>query len=91
MHKIHRFAPMFDYKRAKANLRVLYKLFSRQTHFPNISTQLALVVYITDELDRDNKHKLLQKNIRSICCSSAYAYHNAKNRLDIDKLIGKKE
>jgi len=91
LHKIHRFAPVFDYKRAKANLRVLYRLFSRQRHFPSISTQLALVIYITDELERDKKDKLLQKNIRSICCSSAYAYHNAKNRLDIDKLIGKKE
>ena len=89
LHKIHRFAPVFDYKRAKANLRVLYRLLSIQRHFPSISTQLALVIYITDELDKDKKVKLLQKNIRSICSSSAYAFHKAKNRLNIDKLIGK--
>jgi len=91
LHKIHRFAPVFDYKRAKANLRVLYKLFIRRRHFPSISTQLALVIYITDELDREKDSKILQKNLRSICCSSAYAFHNAKNKLDVDRLIGKKE
>ncbi|MCK4829999.1 hypothetical protein KA005_80510, partial [bacterium] len=75
LHKIHRFAPVFDYKRARLNLRALCRLFSRQRHFPSISTQLALVIYITDELDKDKKDKLLQKNIRSICSSSAYAFH----------------
>ena len=91
LHKIHRFAPVFDYERARLNLKMLYRLFSKQRYLPSISTRLALVIYITDELDKDKKDKLLQKNIRSICSCSAYAYHNAKNRLDIDRLIGKKE
>ncbi len=91
LHKIHRLAPVFSYRRSVANLKPLYRLFSRENFFPSVSTQLAIVIYITDKLDKSFPKKIMQKNIRYICSCSAYAFHNAKNRLGIDRLINKKE
>ena len=90
LHKIHRLAPVFNYRRAVANLNSLYCLFSRENFFPLISTQLAIVIYITDKLDKSFPKKIMQKNIRYLCSCSAYAFHNAKNHLDLDKLISEK-
>ena len=87
LHKIHKLAPVFDYRRAKANLRTLYRLCSRENFWPSISTQLAIVIYITDKLDKNRQKRLMQKNIRTICDCSAYAFHEAKNNLNIDKII----
>jgi hypothetical protein len=91
LHKVHHLAPVFDYGRAVVNLRSLCRLFSQENFFPLVSTQLAIVIYITDELDKNAPKKLMQKNIRYVCSCSAYAFHMAKNRLNIDELIGKKK
>ena len=87
LHKIYKLLPVFDYRRAKANLKTLYKLCSRENFWPSISTQLAIVIYITDKLDKNKQKQLMQKNIRTICNCSAYAFHEAKNNLNIDKII----
>jgi hypothetical protein len=96
LHKIHLIIPVFDYQRARANLKILHQLFYQKNYWPSVSTQLALVIYITDQLDQnlpiDEKGKkfIFQKNIRSVCNCSAYAFHRAKNRLEIDILINRK-
>ena len=87
LHKIYRLAPVFDYERATANLHTLQKLLFREYFWPSLTTQLALVVHITDKLYQKAEKKVLQKNIRAICNSSAYAFHMAKNRLNIYTLI----
>ena len=91
LHKLHRIAPLFNYQRARTNLRILHRLFYQKNYWPSFSTQLALVMYITDKLDANFENPILQKNIRTICSCSAYAFHRAKNRLEIDRLIGKND
>ena len=88
LHKLHRIVPIFNYHRARTNLKILHRLFYQKNYWPSFSTQLALVIYITDKLVYIKK-PILQKNIRTICNCSAYAFHRAKNRLEIDSLIKK--
>lgn len=87
LHKIHRIAPFFDYKRARINLSSLHQLFFQKNFWPSLSTQLTLLIYITDKLDKRFGKKILQKNIYFICNCSAYAFHRTKNRLEIDRMI----
>lgn len=86
LHKIHRLAPIFDYSRARANLKILQSMLARNSFWPHLSTQLAIVVYVTDLLDenysRDNK--IIQQNVRLICNCSAYAFHRTRNLLGIN-------
>ena len=89
LHKIYRLAPIFDYKRARTNLNILYRLFEKQNFWPTITTQLAILIYITDRYDPKFSKKILQKNIQIICNCSAYAFHRTKNRLKIDRMIKK--
>jgi len=83
LHKIHRIAPIFDYDRAKKNLRILQSFLSINSFWPHISTQIAIIVYATDKNSSHSK-KILQKNIRTLCNCSAYAFHRTKNNLKID-------
>ncbi|TFG08620.1 MAG: hypothetical protein EU539_01780 [Promethearchaeota archaeon] len=91
LHKIHRIAPVFNFKRAKINLKSLYLLFSKKNFWPQISTQLAIIIYITDKLDKNfsKNEKLMQKNIRLLCNCSAYAFHRTRKKLEIDEIIRK--
>ena len=86
LHTIHRIAPVFGYKRARVNLESLHKLLKLTSFWPQLTTQVALVIYITDEKSK-NKLKILQKNIRVLCNCSAYAFHRARNKLNLTKYI----
>ena len=78
LHKIHKIAPVFNYTRAKFNLRSIQTFFHRTTIWPRISTRLALTIYITDKKVFPNK-PLQPSNIRALTHCSAYAfYHNKK-------------
>jgi len=87
LRKVHKVAPVFDYPRALGNLELLHVLLARKNFWPHISTQLALVVFVTDRNDLtypDNNY-ILQKNLRAFCSCSAYAFHMVRNRLGINK------
>jgi hypothetical protein len=86
LHKAYRIAPVFNYNRAIRNSEILINLMQRKFYFPRFTTQLALVIFVTDA---NNKNKLfdtplLQKNIRVFCDCSAFAFHRARNRLRIN-------
>ena len=88
LHKTYKLAPVFDYHRAKKNLELLHVLLGRKFFWPHVPTQLALVIFVTDRNDpnlaKDNY--ILQKNLRTLCSCSAYAFHMARNKLGINKL-----
>lgn len=86
LHKSYRIAPVFNYYRAIRNSEILIHLMQRRFYFPRFTTQLTLVIFVTDA---NNKNKLfntplLQKNLRVFCDCSAYAFHRARNRLKIN-------
>ncbi len=81
VHKIHRLAPVFNYKRARANVGILQQMLSWLNLWPKITTQMALVLYFT-EMKSTKQEKMLQKNIRTMCNCSAYAFHETRNKLD---------
>lgn len=87
LHKIHRIAPVFSYKRATQNLNNLHLLLAQKNHWPHITTQMALVLFITDRNDEGvNKNRfIMQKNLRAFCSCSAYAFHHARNILHINR------
>ena len=87
LHKVHKIAPVFDYHRAVRNLELLHILLRRKFYWPHLSTQLALVVFVTDRNDSayTDKNYILQKNLRSLCSCSAYAFHMVRNKLGINK------
>ncbi len=85
LHRLYRLAPMFNYKRAKKNLEILHHKFSLLHYWPSITTQLAVLIYVTDKNESlEIKKKMhIQKNIYSLCSCSAYSFHQARNRLNI--------
>ncbi len=91
LHKIYSIAPIFNYRRARVNLKNLQKLISRKSCNPKIMTQLAIAIAITDTKDEniENKNRILKINIRYICSCSAYAYHRTIKVLGLDFLKGK--
>jgi hypothetical protein len=80
-------APIFNYQRAKKNIDVLHYLLSESYYWPHITTQLALLIFVTDRNDPNitDKAYILQKNLRMLCTCSAYAFHSARNKLNISK------
>ncbi len=86
LHKLHRLAPVFDYKRARVNLGILLEKLKKMAFWPKISTQTCLVIFITDVLDKDvdEFNRLIQCNIRTLCGCSAYAFHRSRNKLKIN-------
>lgn len=86
LHKAYRIAPVFDYERARINSEILIQLMKRQCYYPCFTTQLAIIIFVTDA----NNHQkvfdtpILQKNLRAFCSCSAYAFHRARNKLQID-------
>ena len=87
LEKLFTTAPIFDYQRAKKNIDVLHYLLSKNYYWPHITTQLALLVFVTDRNDPNIKEQayILQKNLRMLCTCSAYAFHSARNKLNISK------
>ena len=85
LHKINCIAPVFNYNRARKNLEILQSLLAKKNFWPTMSTQIAVVIYITDKNDEryPENEKILQKNIRTLCNSSAYAFHRTRNILNI--------
>ena len=86
LHKMHRFAPVFNYKRARENLVTLHKLINLKNFLPHLTTQLALIIFITNKKN-GSKLAIPQKNIRALCNCSAYAFHGTRNKLDIEKYL----
>ena len=86
IHKLHRLAPIFDYKRACTNLEKIHKLFGLKNFWPHLTTQLALVIFITDKKSKKTK-EIQQNNLRALCNCSAYAFHRTRNKLEIDKYL----
>ena len=87
LKRLYTTAPIFNYQRAKKNIDVLHYLLSNNYYWPHITTQLALLIFVTDRNDPSVKEKayILQKNLRMLCTCSAYAFHCARNRLNISK------
>jgi hypothetical protein len=85
LHRIYRFAPVFNYDRARKNLEILHSVLKKKLFWPQINTQIAIVIYVTDFNDKNiqNNERLLQKNIRALCNCSAYAFHRTRNILNI--------
>jgi hypothetical protein len=86
LYKLHRLAPVFSYKRAMENLKIFHQLLEQKNYWPHITTQLALVIFITDRNDKTNEQGgyIIQKNLRAFCDCSAYAFHRARNILQIN-------
>jgi hypothetical protein len=86
LHKFHRLAPIFDYKRAMVNARQLQKKLKQLYFRPQIMTQIAVVIFITDLLDKKPSRvfcKIIQSNLRTLCNCSAYAFHRTRNRIGL--------
>lgn len=89
LHKLYRLAPVFDYKRARKNLEILQFHLAQRGTWLKISSQLAIVIYVTDKNEVNSGDKniiqknIIQKNILTISCCSAFAFHRARNELRI--------
>ncbi|MHA2131587.1 MAG: hypothetical protein ACW99L_16600 [Promethearchaeota archaeon] len=83
LFKIHRIAPVFDYKRAKVNARILKSKLDTLCFWPQFMTQIAIIIYVTDLNDKNSEKKIVQNNLRVLCDCSAYAFHRTRNRLRI--------
>jgi hypothetical protein len=89
LHKAHKMFPVFNYNRAKVNLKALHKFFALEGFWPKISTQIAIVIYITDILDTSSSFsgRLIQKNLRVLCDCSAYAFHRTRNIMKLRNIL----
>ena len=88
LRNVYRIAPVFDYSRAIANLEILHKLLKKNFLWLRITTQLALIIFVTDRNDPTitKNEYILQKNLRAFCACSAYAFHMARKKLKINKM-----
>lgn len=83
LHKIHRVAPVFDYKRARENAKRLKMKLDQLFFWPQTMTQIAITIFVTDLLDKIKEQKIIQANLRSLCCCSAYAFHRTRNKIGL--------
>lgn len=83
LHKLHRFAPIFDYSRAKENARILKNILNKKCFLPQFTTQLAVVLFVTDLNDKEHEERIIQTNLRVFCNCSAYAFHRTRNKLGL--------
>ncbi len=86
LHKFRRLAPVFDFRRAKQNARILETKLSHLCFWPQLMTQVAIVIFVTDLNDPQFERKIKQTNIRALCDCSAYAFHRTRNKLGLKKL-----
>ena len=88
LHKVHHLAPVFDYRRARENARRLKLKLDQLLFWPQVMTQIAVVIFITDYLDKKwNDNKLLQTNLRALCDCSAYAFHRTRNKIGLQQML----
>lgn len=88
LHKVYRLAPVFDYRRSRENARRLKSKLDHIFFWPQVMTQIAVVIFITDFLDkRWNDNKLLQTNLRALCDCSAYAFHRTRNKIGLQQML----
>ncbi|KKM77166.1 hypothetical protein LCGC14_1372810 [marine sediment metagenome] len=85
LHKVYHLGPVFNYNRAKQNAEILRIKLDRLCFQPQIMTQIAVVVFITDFLDESKAQKAIQSNVRALCSCSAYAFHRTRNKIGISK------
>ncbi|MFX1456602.1 MAG: hypothetical protein ACFFDB_14605 [Promethearchaeota archaeon] len=83
LHRFNRFAPVFDYQRAKQNAQILEKKLNLLCFWPQFMTQIAVVIYVTDLNDLKFEKKIKQTNIRALCGCSAYAFHRTRNKIGL--------
>ena len=92
LHKVHRLAPVFDYKRARENAKRLKLKLDQILFWPQVMTQVAVIIFITDFLDKGwNNNKLLQTNLRALCDCSAYAFHRTRNKIGLQQMLLKSQ
>ena len=84
LHKLYRLAPVFDYKRARLNAGILKQKLDLLCFWPCITTQVAIIIYATDLLDKNTTSQLLQGNLRILCSCSAYAFHRTRNKIGLN-------
>lgn len=83
LNKLYRLAPIFDRKRARENAKILRIKLDRLFFWPQVMTQIAVVIFITDLLDKSRPRKIVQANLRALCSCSAYAFHTTRNRIGL--------
>lgn len=83
LHKLHRLVPVFNFSRAKENARILKKILNRLCFLPQFTTQLAIVMFVTDINDQTVEKNIIQANLRMLCNCSAYAFHRTRNKIGI--------
>ena len=83
LHKLYRLAPVFDHKRARENAKILRIKLDRLFFWPRVMTQIAVVIFITDLLDKSQPQRIIQANLRALCSCSAYAFHRTRNRVGL--------
>ncbi|NVM34399.1 MAG: hypothetical protein HWN81_02310 [Candidatus Lokiarchaeota archaeon] len=83
LHKLYRMAPIFDYKRARENAGILKKKLDHLFFWPQVMTQIAVIIFITDILDKNSTQKIIQSNLRTFCSCSAYAFHRTRNKVGL--------
>lgn len=90
LRKIYRIAPVFDYRRAKFNAKSIVKILDRINYWPQIMTQVAVVLFIT-EFNRSKYNKeynpISQNKICVLCDCSPYAFHRCRNKIGLDRLL----
>lgn len=82
--RLYRLAPVFDYKRAKENAKILKIKLDRLYFWPHMTTQIAIIIYVTDFLDPLHENKMIQSNLRSFSNVSAYAFHRTRNKIGLN-------
>lgn len=82
----NRFAPVFDFQRAIQNARILEIKFNRICFWPQIMTQIAIIIYLTDLNNPKSTKKIKQTNLRALCGCSVYVFHRARNKLGLKKM-----
>ncbi|MFX1365502.1 MAG: hypothetical protein ACFFCE_05875 [Promethearchaeota archaeon] len=87
-----RLAPLFDYKRAKTNAQILKSKLESLFFWSSLTSQIAVIIYVTDLLDKNNKNKprLIQANLRSLCNCSAYAFHRTYYKIGLTTSVVRK-
>ncbi|MFX1375172.1 MAG: hypothetical protein ACFFA0_05115 [Promethearchaeota archaeon] len=83
LHKLHRLAPVFDYRRARENARILKNILEKYNFLPQFATQLAVVLFATDINDQMVEKNIIQANLRLLCNCSAYAFHRTRNKIGL--------
>ncbi|KKL12750.1 hypothetical protein LCGC14_2532640 [marine sediment metagenome] len=81
--KIHKLAPVFDFERAKENAQILKMKLQDLCFFPQFTTQIAIVVYVTDLRDKIYSKRIVQANLRLLCDCSAYSFHRTRKKLGL--------